>query len=552
VLVEHELVAHLFAPLSGPDAEAAVACLASCWAACRDELGMTRGIAEAGLSARWPSPASPPSSSAPVAFPEGPLAGLQDPAGEHQAILRRERDALNLSLVMAPLGSPAPTWHALAGRWRLLAPDPTPLLGAVLIFQAKSAEPPDLRTQLPPRDDDARSWSTIESDGFTIWETTPTGDRTSRRLVVLAPPAPDADARLSRFTWSAGDTALPPLGRYLLHAAWLRYHARVRGDGTALRRLHEPDAAAFDLADTLSRLRLMRRAVEITRANMAAALDPPLPTDAALADWLTAQLSDDTEHLSAVQDRLHSAPAAPPAPPTLHLAPPPLPDVAPPVPEPLPGVAPSLAPEPVPGVAPPPVPGVDSSPVPGRVEFRMVFGVDVIGYSDRPAPEQDAVQSRVSAQIDRVLTRLGVPAPSASLQPSGDGMMVVLPTNVELHRALPALLHGWRAVLAEDNAAHPGHRIRLRLSATAGPIATASMGFSGGTIVEAGRLLDAPPLREAASASPSADVVTMISDRLHQDVIREGHPGLPATEFAPREVQNKTYKATAWLWTGPA
>jgi hypothetical protein len=491
VPVEHELVAHLFAPLTGPDSDAAVASLESFWSACRDELGMTRGIAAAGLPARWPTQLA-----------EGPLAGLQDAPADHQAILRRERDALNVSLVMAtPRSGPAPDWRELAARWSLLESSLGPLLGAVAIYQAKSddALPSDA---LPPRDDDARSWwtSSTSVEGFRVWETTPTGVATSRRLAVLA--RPGEDPALSAFTWSAGDTALPPLGRYLLHAAWLRYHARVRGDGDALRRLRE---TAADLAVPLERLRLLRRAVEITDANMTAAMSPPLPADTALSSWLTAQLSDDIEHLSATQERLRSV-----------------------------------------------APAVSAAPSNGRVEFRMIFGVDVIGYSGRSAPEQESVQSRVAAQIERVLDRLGVASAEASRQPAGDGMMVVLPATVELHRAVPALLHGWRAILAEDNASHPGRRIRLRLSATAGQIATASMGYSGSAIVEAGRLLDGAPLREAAEFRPDADVVTIISDRLYADVVGEGHPGLHEREFEMREVHNKTYTAKAWLWRGPS
>jgi len=47
-------------------------------------------------------------------------------------------------------------------------------------------------------------------------------------------------------------------------------------------------------------------------------------------------------------------------------------------------------------------------------------------------------------------------------------------------------------------------------------------------------------------------VVAVITDRLHQDVIREGYPGLDAGQFERVEVEVKTFRAVAWVWTGSA
>lgn len=555
--VEQELVAHVFAPLDGPNAAAAAEQIGLVWEACRTDLGMTQPIVGAGLTGDLPSDAR--------SAPEGALAGLQDPAVNFQAIVRREHDVLNFSLVMAApdapprrrraIGAAAPPGWYEQDRWwhKLTAGGLGAMLGVATILQGKATagEWAGALRAVPPRDDDADGWRTRAATvaGLRFWEVTPRGDRAGRRFVVLADP--EDDARLSRFTWSDRSVALPPLGRYLLHAAKLRYQSRVRGDGGHLARVREragtgldrlagllrdPSAAAeivaarltvvADTAEILGvrqALSAMRETVEIAGANMAAALPEPLPSDAGSAALLTRQLDNDTRLFEQARSRAVD---------TLQL-------VSEPVPPPV------AAAVPVPPVEPP-------RPRDGRVEQRLGFGVDVVRYSGRSAPQQAEVQRRVGALVEQVLADAGVSLRDTDRQNAGDGMMVVLPAALELHRVVPLLLHGWRSRLAADNAGHPGDRIRMRLSIATGPFANAAIGFAGGTIIELGRLLDSDILRAAVVDHPVADVVALISDRVYADVVGEGWPGLDRAEFERFEVRVKEYERSAWLWMGVA
>ncbi|MEU4221967.1 CATRA conflict system CASPASE/TPR repeat-associated protein, partial [Actinoplanes sp. NPDC026623] len=366
--------------------------------------------------------------------------------------------------------------------------------------------------------------------------------------VVLA--RPGQDAALSRFTWSSGDVALPPLGRYLMHAAKVRYHARVRGDGRRLTELRERAGARLDrvtelmgdpaaataeaaglaadeaaVAGTLEAVRRMRRGVETARHNQAAVVAEPLPPDAALAGWLDHQLGEDAENLGATLERatrLREILGYTQA-----------------------GFAPVavLTPAPLPPETPP---SGD-----GRAEQRLGFGVDVVGYSGRTTPQQAEVQSRVAGMAARVLDAVGLRLADVDRQDGGDGMIVVLPAAIRAHHALPILLNGWRSQVAADNAAHPADRIRLRLSVAGGPFTAAAIGFSGSTIIEMGRLLDCAVLRDAVNDHPEADLVALVSDRIHQDVVGEGYPGLDGAHFERRRVEAKTYRRDGWLWVGP-
>ena len=556
---EQEFVAHVFAPLDGPDADRARRQLDELWRACRAGLGMTQPIGGAGLAVDLPTD--------PLAAPQGALAGRQDPAGTFQAIVRREHDVLNLSLVMATPQTPPqrrpgigsatpPGWWEYARWWRrLTAGGLGALLGGATVFQAKSTD--GLRTgvaaALPAQDDDAAEWPTRGTvvAGFPFWEVTPAGDRAVRRFVVLA--GPEQDVELSSFTWSAGGVALPPLGRYLMHAAKLRYQSRVRGDGNSLTRVRQRTSAGLDrlvtllgdpaaatgvpaaratvaaetaaLLGALQALQTMRRTVEIARENMASALPGLLPSDVPFAAVVAQWLDDDRYLLEQVRDRATA---------TLRLI-----DVPEPPPDHGAVAGTAAGPDPV-------------RPRDGRVEQRLGFGVDVVEYSGRSTPQQFEVQRRLAAILPQVLAELDVRVHDTDRQDGGDGRMVVLPPGRELHRVLPALLHGWRSRLVADNAGHPGDRIRLRLSVGAGPFAHSAIGFTGATIIEIGRLLDSPVLRRAVVEHPGADLVALISDRLHADVVGEGWPGLEAAHFQPYEVHVKTYRKQAWLWTGAA
>jgi hypothetical protein len=273
-LVEQEFVAHLFAPVQ--DA-AAVRQLAQVWAAGAAQLAMTRPLR--GLSARFPVD--------PAALPAGVLAGIGDPAEAFRALLRHEPGLLSLSLLMsAPpvkrgrgvaAGTP-PGWWEFSRWWgQLTVGGIGALAGSATLYLAKArnATGEDVVANLPPRDDDAAGWwtqGTVVRD-FPVWEVTPRGDRPERRIVVLAAPG---DSRLGRFAWAAGDDGLPPLGRYLAHAAELRRLARTGTTG------REPG---------LESARATARAAEIASAEMSRALSALLPADAALAGRLAAEFA---------------------------------------------------------------------------------------------------------------------------------------------------------------------------------------------------------------------------------------------------------------------
>ncbi|MDU0291476.1 CATRA conflict system CASPASE/TPR repeat-associated protein [Saccharothrix longispora] len=519
---DQELVVHAFAPLRGKHAERGRTRLLGVWRRSEELLGTTSPVAGIEL------PTSPPD----VVVPGGPegLCAAQNAAVDIQLIMRRVHDVLVLSVFFAAPDAPGlasgvpPGWIEFDRWWEEIAGSGTDgLLGVALIHQATRSI---ARDSLPKGLRGSVDWSREHRQGdFVLWE--PPRDTTPvRRLVVSAPAHQDAE--LSAWTWSRGDAAMPPLGRYLLQAAKLRHHVRVWRDDenwlTQLRNqvdehvgellsgrprtgvvgeLHSDEAGLVVAADRVER---MRASVEISRSNMAALQTEPLPADVGLADWFLAQLSQEGTQL----DRSRALAR----------------DVR------------QLA-----------RPVQVAAPVrPEHNAIRLGFMLDVVRYSARSTPEMARLQQRVADLVDAVLGALDLTLADCDHQGTGDGLMVFLPAHVDIQRAVPVLLRETTARLGLDNDTYRD-RLRVRMALDVGPMGLAALGFSGKIASVMGRLLDSAPLRRAVVDHPAADLVAMVSDRLHGYVVGEGVPDVAAEEFDRVDIAVKTFHAEAWLWT---
>lgn len=353
-VINQELVIHVFSPLDGPPAVTAYRQVTRLWSACRSRLGMTGPIP--GVLASTVPPESH------LVLPaDEVVAAHENPGASRQGVLRRVHDVAVLSVALAqplpgglrrppatPLDQPPGRpmgWAEWGQLWsQANAPDADATLGEVRLFLARVpgesvstiAATPALgqavEPLLPYREDRAREWwrwGATTRSGYAVWDLSPGETDRIRDIVILA--ADDRDDELSAWTWSDGTTALPPLTRYLLHMAKLRYEARLLdswaqgphgGDiGQMLAELTvalAPDAPHPGkvglLRSQLSRLRgeenrlqtleadleNLSRTVAIARDNAGGAIGPDVgegvvgmfAADEALAGWLTQQLDD--------------------------------------------------------------------------------------------------------------------------------------------------------------------------------------------------------------------------------------------------------------------
>lgn len=173
---------------------------------------------------------------------------------------------------------------------------------------------------------------------------------------------------------------------------------------------------------------------------------------------------------------------------------------------------------------------------------RLGFVVDVVGYEQRTAPEQELVQHRLQALLRAVVTDVGDDFDEVDRDSgAGDGLVVLPPTGDPAER-LPVLLRSVKTRLAEDNAA-AGDRIRLRMAVGTGQVA----GFAGPLVVNISRLVDSEPLRRAVAGHPEADLVVLVLDVLRHEVVAPCYVPLVADCVALVDVAMKEFVDEAWL-----
>jgi predicted nucleotide-binding protein len=335
-----QFVAHVFAPADGPDADAAYRAVEEIWRDCGLLLELTDPIPGTGLphllaGSRAGLPADG----------EVELAARERPGANCQAVLRLHHDVLNLSVALAPAepGDAISYWWRTFGRqWEMLVGrHRSHLLGEACLYLARveaghSASPAlyaELSGLLPDADPrQSPSAGVVVPRDLAFWEIAPEpDDRVLRRFILAF--APDADAAASAWVWSRGDPAIPPLARYLLHAAKLRYELRVwRSDSQArelrttldtlseeFRRLGASDPArerllrlrGLDAKLLHADLRDLRHSVEIAADNLGRAFDlsgllipgGAFADDAALAQSMLEGMDDEVAYLDAATER---------------------------------------------------------------------------------------------------------------------------------------------------------------------------------------------------------------------------------------------------------
>jgi hypothetical protein len=167
----------------------------------------------------------------------------------------------------------------------------------------------------------------------------------------------------------------------------------------------------------------------------------------------------------------------------------------------------------------------------GRAVHRtiVVFDVERFGDHRRTNPHQRAVRDGLYRSVGEAFGQAGLPWRREDREDRGDGIFVLLPSEVPKSLLVELLPSALAAALTAHNHAHRDEeRIRLRMSLHAGEVLYDRHGVTGEAINWAFRLVDAEPLRTALARSPGI-LAIIASSWFFDQVIRHAAPDVPST-----------------------
>lgn len=175
---------------------------------------------------------------------------------------------------------------------------------------------------------------------------------------------------------------------------------------------------------------------------------------------------------------------------------------------------------------------------------RLGFVVDIVEFGRFDAATRADLRRRLDDLVRRVIADLGIDAAATSGSDTGDARLAFLPAGVDWSCLLPTMISAMGERLGRDNRRH-GDRMRLRMSVATGPVSAGPLGFTGQLVVDLHRLVDSEVLRDAVRDHPDTDLAVLVSQALHEDVVRPGH--LDPADFTPVTVTAAEFTGPAWL-----
>ena len=129
----------------------------------------------------------------------------------------------------------------------------------------------------------------------------------------------------------------------------------------------------------------------------------------------------------------------------------------------------------------------------------------------------------------------------------GDGAMIAVPPDLDTALLLTSVVDRLRAEVRRHNAvSNAAAQMRLRVAVHTGEVRWDGQGLVGTAVNHVFRLLDAAVFKDALSQS-GAGLALIVSQRVHDDVVRHGRGLVDPGDYRQVEVRVKETETTAWI-----
>jgi class 3 adenylate cyclase len=179
----------------------------------------------------------------------------------------------------------------------------------------------------------------------------------------------------------------------------------------------------------------------------------------------------------------------------------------------------------------------------GPVRHRMLFAVDVEGFSQRTNPQRVRLREAMYRVLAEAFAGVDVDGPFLD---RGDGILAVLPANVSKYRLSERLPEQLLRALTEYNEGRQD-RIRLRVAMHAGEVVATRHGYVGDAFDQVVQLLASPQLRAAQQLTDS-DLTVGLTDHFYREVVEAGSPGANPQGYRQVVINFDGHNRPAWIY----
>ena len=181
--------------------------------------------------------------------------------------------------------------------------------------------------------------------------------------------------------------------------------------------------------------------------------------------------------------------------------------------------------------------------------YRSIVVVDVVSFTrpDRDNVDQLAIRAALYETLCDAFEDSGIPWRQTVREDRGDGVLIFVSAEVSKVLLLGRMPARLAELLERGNTGRSARqRFRLRVVVHAGEVHHDAHGYAGYDVNLAFRLVDARPLREAMEHSTAA-VGLIVSEGVHDGVLRHGYGGLDAAAYEQVRVQVKSADVPGWI-----
>ena len=179
---------------------------------------------------------------------------------------------------------------------------------------------------------------------------------------------------------------------------------------------------------------------------------------------------------------------------------------------------------------------------------QTICTVDIAGYGngDRTRRNLGSLRAGMYEAVRRAFAESGIPWDECFRQDGGDSILALVPGSVSKGAFAGRLPSALLAALSDHNEDRaPEDKVRLRLALHAGEVTYDDHGVSATAIIQASRLRDAAPLKEALENS-TASLAVIASEYFFTEVIRH-EPEYEPEAYRKVAVNVKQFSGFGWI-----